>query len=99
MFNIGSFFDKAIAEAKLIAAAIEMGINQAHVVEAALPIPQAGKQKMDMVLNHVETALTTATGIVGQIDVPKILAAVQTTVSAFVAVSNGLGVFKKSVPA
>jgi hypothetical protein len=95
MFNIGSFLAKAMQQAQATAAAIEMGISLAHTVEAALPIPGAGKQKLDYVLNSVQAALTTTEGIATSIDIPKVISAVSGAVSSFVFVANAIGAFKK----
>ncbi len=67
-----------------------------QAIEIALPIPAAGKAKLDLVMSTVADVYATEQSIQKELPKDKLLQLVQSLVQRSVATSNALGVFKKS---
>ncbi len=64
-----------------------------RAVEEAIPIPQTGKQKLDLVLDAVKAAYDGASDLQKQFSWDKLSGIVVTIVGKIVGVLNALGVF------
>ncbi|MCU1258723.1 MAG: hypothetical protein JWO80_1608 [Bryobacterales bacterium] len=67
-----------------------------QAVEAALPLPGAGKAKLDLVLGTVSDIYAADQQIQKQIPGDQLVSVVTSTVSHVVSCFNALGLFKKS---
>lgn len=72
-------------------------LQAVQAVEAAMPIPNAGKQKMDLILGATATAWQVSQ-IGQQVSKEDTLTAVQAIANLTVATLNNAGVFRKSAP-
>lgn len=92
-----SAVEKGIATAQVYAASVHTALDTAVKLEQYLPVSGGGAQKLDLVLQTVNTAYAPVYALIEGINVSAIEAFVKTTVSAFVSVANALGIFKASV--
>ncbi len=74
-----------------------LGIVQA--IESALPIPGAGKAKLDLVLNTVSDVYDTEQTVQKELPKDKLFQIVTSLIQRTVAAFNSLGVFKKTATA
>jgi len=72
-------------------------IQAVQAVEAAVPVPGAGKQKLDLILGATATAWQISE-VGRQLSKQDTLTAVQAMANLTVAALNSAGVFKKSAP-
>lgn len=73
-------------------------IQSVSAIEAAIPVPQAGKQKLDLILNAASTAWA-ASQVEQQVSQNQMINSVAAMTNLTVSTMNALGVFKKSTPA
>jgi len=71
-------------------------LTSVQAVEAAIPLPSAGKAKLDLVLGTVSDVYVSGQQINPQIPIATLLTFVSQTVSRVVATFNMLGIFKKT---
>ncbi len=70
-------------------------LQSVTAIEAAIPVPQAGKQKLDLILNAAATAWG-ATQVTQQISQNQMLNSVAAITNLTVATLNATGVFKNT---
>jgi hypothetical protein len=71
-------------------------IGAVQSIEAAVPIPAAGKAKLDLVLGTVTDVYNTEQAIQKQLPSDKLVPLVTGAITRVVTSFNALGVFKKS---
>ena len=74
-------------------------IQSVQAVENAVPAPQAGKQKLDLILGAAATAWETTQVVEQAITKDQLLTSVTALTNLTVATLNAVGAFKKSNPA
>jgi hypothetical protein len=67
-----------------------------RALEETIPLPQSGKQKLDLVLDVVKTAYESSAELQKEFAWDKLAGVVVTIVGKIVGTLNALGVFKKS---
>ena len=73
-------------------------IDAVKAVEAAIPLPGEGHQKLDLVLNVIKTAYDASTDLAKGFSFEKLVALVVPMINQIVALHNALGLFHKSTP-
>ncbi len=71
-------------------------LTAVQAVEAAVPVPAAGKAKLDLVLSTVQTVYTADQQLQKQIPSDQLVGIITSTVGSIVANYNALGMFKKA---
>jgi hypothetical protein len=71
-------------------------LSAVQAVEAALPIPGAGKAKLDLVLNTVSDVYAADQQIQKALPADTLVSIVTSTITHIVACFNAFGMFKKS---
>ena len=69
-----------------------------QAVEAAIPIPAQGKQKLDLVLDVVKSGFDASADLSKSFSWDKLVAVVVPMIARIVALNNALGLFKTSQP-
>ncbi len=73
-------------------------IDAVKAVEAAIPLPGQGHQKLDLVLKVIKTAYDASTDLAKGFSFEKLVALVVPMINQIVALHNALGLFQKSTP-
>jgi len=71
-------------------------LGAVQAVEAAIPLPAAGKAKLDLVLGTVSDVYTSGQQIGIELPADRVMGLITQTVSRVVSTFNTLGIFKKS---
>ena len=74
-------------------------LNAVTTVENAIPLPGAGKQKLDLVLNVVKQAYDASADLSHAFSWDKLVALVVPMIANIVSLHNQLGLFNTSAPA
>ena len=74
-------------------------LSAVKAVEDAIPLPGAGKQKLDLVLNVVKQAYDASADLSHAFSWEKLVALVVPMIANIVSLHNQLGLFSKSAPA
>lgn len=74
-------------------------VQSVHVIESTIPVPNAGQQKLDLILNAALTAWA-ASQMQQQISQNNLVNSIAAMTNLTVATMNAVGIFKKSaIPA
>ncbi len=71
-------------------------LDAVTAVEAAIPLPGQGQQKLDLVLNVVRQAFDSSSELAASFSWDKLVAVVVPMIARIVSLSNELGLFQKS---
>lgn len=71
-------------------------IEAVQAVEAAIPLPSQGKQKLDLMLDVVKSGFDASAGLAKQFSWDGLVAVVVPMIAKIVALNNALGLFKTS---
>jgi hypothetical protein len=74
-------------------------LSAVKAVEDAIPLPGAGKQKLDLVLNVVKQAFDASADLSHAFSWDKLVALVVPMIANIVSLHNQLGLFNTSAPA
>ena len=70
-------------------------LGAVQAVEAAIPLPSAGKAKLDLVLGTVTDVYSSTQQVTPEMPLDRLTALVTQTVARVVTTFNALGIFKK----
>jgi hypothetical protein len=70
-----------------------------QAVEAAIPMPGQGKQKLDLVLDVVKSGFDASADLSKSFSWDKLVTLIVPMIAKFVALNNALGLFKTAQPA
>ena len=73
-------------------------IDAVKAVEAAIPLPGKGHEKLDLVLNVIKSAYDASASLAKEFSFEKLVTLVVPMINQIVALHNALGLFQKSTP-